>query len=631
MSSQPNEDKCTLIRTMGWPKTRKSHGHRVFVVRGTFLGREAVDIRSNLRSYSTGCTPNAVSKLDQLVVRCRTHPDKPVDRDLYDILCDPAILELAYNNIKSNPGNMTPGITPTTLDGTSWETFCQISSSLKDESFQFKPSRRIHIPKASGGKRPLTIAPPRDKIVQEALRLLLNAIFEPTFLNVSHGFRPGKSCHSALKEVFAKFKPSAWVIEGDISKCFDSIDHHKLMSLIEHKILDRKFTRLIWKCLRVGYFEFRQYSHNIAGTPQGTIISPILSNIFLHQLDVFVESLKKDFDIGTRAKNTSEYEKTRHLIKKAKKGGRMSDLLSLYKQSQKLPVMDFRDPSYKRLAYVRYADDWVIGIRGSLKDAELVLSKVTAFCNEIGLDVSDTKTRITNLLTEKVLFLGVNIFRSKQVKMAAKSNYSSSKQRQNQQLRLTVPIDRIRKKLSIANFYKDGKATPRYLWMHLEHEEILHLYNSVFRGFLNYYSFAHNYSQLVSILNLYLRKSCAKLLAAKFSMNSTAKVFAKFGKDLSCHSVKFLTPSYVSNMMNFKVNASPVIPTLFASHISKASLKDLPCSVCGSKYRVEMHHVKHMKTVKPGTSEVDRIMIRANRKQIPLCRECHVKHHTSKV
>lgn len=226
---------------------------------------------------------------------------------LYNLICDVDLLTLAYHNIKSKPGNMTPAINPETLDGISSEFFNDLSKRLKDESFKFSPHRRVRIPKSNGGSRPLTIASPRDKIVQEAMRIILEAIFEPTFSNTSHGFRPNRSCHSALKYVRDYFKPATWFIEGDLTKCLDSIPQDKLLTLIESKIKDRQLTKLIAKSFKAGYFEFRYYQHDLAGTPQGSIISPILSNIFLHQLDQFVLNLKDEFDIGNKPIRPKSY------------------------------------------------------------------------------------------------------------------------------------------------------------------------------------------------------------------------------------------------------------------------------------------------------------------------------------
>lgn len=186
-----------------------------------------------------------LNKLADLNIRSQKYTDQIIDRNLYSMMQDESIFIIAYNKLKSNPGNMTAGINPTTLDGISKEWILETIESLKTEQFKFTPGRRIQIPKASGGQRPLTIAPPRDKIVQECIRMILEAIFEPTFSENSHGFRAGRSCHSALKHVKVNFDSSTWVIEGDISKCFDTIDHKILMNLVESKIADRRFTNLI--------------------------------------------------------------------------------------------------------------------------------------------------------------------------------------------------------------------------------------------------------------------------------------------------------------------------------------------------------------------------------------------------
>ena len=263
-----------------------------------------------LRSYSTGRASihevNIINKLKDLHLRSEKYPNLPIDRNLYKLMCNIDILKLAYERLKSKPGQMTPGINPETLDGISIEKLETIIEKLKSEKFQFQAGRRILIPKTSGGTRSLTIVSPMDKLVQEAMRLILEAIFEPLFSDFSHGFRPQRSCHTALKMINQQFQAATWIIEGDITQCFDNIDHNKLMAIIEAKILDRKFIRLIWKSLKAGHFEFAVYKNNIIGTPQGSIISPILANIFMSQLDSFIKELKLDFDKGKESRASKE-------------------------------------------------------------------------------------------------------------------------------------------------------------------------------------------------------------------------------------------------------------------------------------------------------------------------------------
>jgi hypothetical protein len=268
-----------------------------------------------------------------------------------------------------------------------------------------------------------------------------------------------------------------------------------------------------------------------------------------------------------------------------------------------------------------------------MADTKYILEKITKFCDSIGLTVSSSKTKITNLQSSKALFLGVELSRSN-IDKYARITSSSSLKRVGKGLRLTVSIERIINKLSSAGFIKMNKPAPKYLWMHNTHDQIISLYNSVFRGFINYYSFVHNYSRLISCLNFYLKQSCAKLLAAKYSLNSRAKVFNKYGRDLSSskNGIKFISPSYITNMLNFKIKKNDketngTIKSLYALSKSKARLYNLACSACGSNRFVEMHHIRAMRDLNPKLSHIDQIMVRMNRRQIPLCRQCHVKRH----
>jgi len=175
-------------------------------------GRITVNYLSQFRCYSTGSTNtryDIINKLNNLHKRAKEKPDSLIDRNLYSLICKVDMLKLAYENLKSKPGNMTPGINPETLDGISTEKLIKLADKLKSEKFKFSAGRRIYIPKSKGEEktRPLTIASPLDKLVQEGIRLILNAVYEPVFLEYSHGFRPNKSCHTAIKYMNQKFQP----------------------------------------------------------------------------------------------------------------------------------------------------------------------------------------------------------------------------------------------------------------------------------------------------------------------------------------------------------------------------------------------------------------------------------------
>ncbi|KAG2216630.1 hypothetical protein INT45_007205 [Circinella minor] len=637
---QPKDDNGQIVRTMGSPKATNGYGDRGTVVLANPLPGLYCSMKLEARGRVPGCIirsyvsaagdsstvqSNATKKLLKLAEFCRNNPQKQVDSKVYNLLYDIRLFEMAYHKLKSKPGNMTPGFTPTTLDGMSPEVIEKIVESLKNESFQFSPGRRVIIPKANGGQRPLTVAPPRDKLVQEVIRMILEAIFEPTFSESSHGFRAGKSCHSALKDILKKFGVASWYIEGDISKCFDSIDHEKLMSIVELKIADRKFTRLIRKALKAGYFEFKQYKHSIVGTPQGSIISPILCNIYMDKLDKYVEYLKMEFDRGNKAKpnptwSAFRYQKTKTSDPTMKQ--------HYQKMIMSVPSKDLMDLNFKKLIYVRYADDWIIGVRGSKNDCVDILKKVSNFLNsELSLKLSTEKTLITNARDEKALFLGTRIFRSHHQGFVEKYGFT---QRVGQEVRLEAPLDRISKKLTEAGFLNDGLATPRFLWLANDKDTILALYNSVYRGIINYYSFAMNLGRVTSWVHFILKSSCAKLLAAKFKLKSQSKVYKRFGKNMKGNDkIGFADPVYSIKPWNFKTSEVDIIKTLYAESLSASSIQGLVCSICGSSYRVEMHHVKHLKDLNPKMNHLDALMAKKQRKQIAVCRSCHLNYHSN--
>ena len=331
---------------------------------------------------------------------------------------------------------------------------------MKDGSFKFKPGRRIQIPKPGGtSKRPLTIAPPRDKVVQEVIRMILEAIFEPTFSNNSHGFRPGRGCHTALRQVKTQFGSASTIIEGDISKCFDSFDHQVLIKLLEKKITDTRFIHLIWKALRAGYMEFHTVQNSIIGTPQGSIISPLLANIYLHKLDEFIEKLKANYDKGKVASRNPQYRKLENLRLKANKAGDFETGISFLKQMQLIKSRLPNDPGFRRLYYVRYADDWMLAIRGPRADAVSMLQLIRTWLGDsLKLNLSVEKSKITNPKLDSALFLGTSISISRHTSSAKGKNHQRLKV--VSQLRMLAPMERIYKKLVTASFmsaeYKSG-------------------------------------------------------------------------------------------------------------------------------------------------------------------------------
>lgn len=463
--------------------------------------------------------------------------------DLKGYLKDINLYILAYGKltlVHQNKGALTAGPTKETIDGTTLKKLQNIKDSILKDEFKWDGVKRIQIPKL-GKKttRPLGLPSFTDKIVQEVLRLILEPIFEATFSNKSHGFRPGRSCHTALKMVNRDFKACRWIIEGDISKYFDSIDHNILIKLIEKKINDKLIIKLIKTGLKAKVISFNKENSlkeetPITGTPQGGILSPLLSNIYLNQFDHWIEQEKKAYDKGTRGIYNSEYSKLHKKIRAGK-----GDKKELLKQIKGVTRTDFFDDNYKRLEYVRYADDFIIGIRGPIKDAKAIKGKVSNFLKEkLNLTLSEEKTKITHI-TEGIKFLGHIIWK----RFTFITQKYSGKYRRIIKKYLAIDADytKLLNRLKILGFFEYKKhnntkkiiATPCFQFLHLPQSETNKKINFILKGINEWFKFAGNKKRIISLISYILLYSTAKLYCAKFKIPSIKQVFARGGKDLS--------------------------------------------------------------------------------------------------
>ena len=452
-----------------------------------------------------------------------------INTKVLDLMCDTDVLIAAYTKLKSLPGNMTPpfrgGIDLETLDGINISWFDNLKKNLRTNAFQFRPSRRIDIPKYNGkGTRPLVIASPRDKIVQGAMLLILEAIFEPSFLTHSHGFRPNKGCHTALKEVKNTFSSVNWFIEGDISKCFDTFDHKLLVHLISNRINDKGFIDLLHKALKAGYMFQGQFYSQDMGTPQGSIVSPILCNILLHGLDQFVLNLQKDFDVGTRRKTNSIW---RNLTL----NGQINEV-----HDRNIGSRLHNDSSYKRLKYVRYADDFLIGIIGSRADCVAIRDNIHDFLlKNLKLNINLEKIKITHARNDYAHYLGTDIkitpLEKRPLRLVTRGN-STYRMKTNTRPLLMAPIKKLVNKLTEKGFAKNGGIPIRSVrFLHFETNQIVNHFKQIWSGLSVYYSFADNYGSLGRI-HYILKYSCVLTLASKLKLKTAKKVFTKFGKDI---------------------------------------------------------------------------------------------------
>ena len=570
---------------------------------------------------------------------------------LYRYLFSEEMFAVAYQRIYAKQGNMTPGTDGKTIDEMSLERIERLIVSLKDESYQPHPARRVYIPKKNGKKRPLGIPSFEDKLVQEVVRLLLEAIYEGHFEGTSHGFRPHRSCHTALGMIQKSFAGAKWFIEGDIKGFFDNIDHNVLISILRERISDERFLRLIRKFFNAGYVEDWKYNKTYSGTPQGGIISPILANIYLDKFDKYIKEYAAKFRKGDRRSINPEYwrlnNKKNRLKQKLQKTSDeqirksyLYEIAQLSKQMLSTPHKDAMDADFRRLQYVRYADDFLISVIGSKSECETIKADITQFMREqLKLELSDEKTLITHA-QDKAKFLGYEIFIRKSD--AVKRNKDGVLKRDfNGAVVLTLNSAVIQKKLTEYNALEvrniDGKdiwwSKPRRYMTPMKPEDILAQYNAEIRGLYNYYSLAANVSKECASFAFIMKMSMFKTLGWKLN-TSARKVRQKYQKDkdfvIPYNDAKgkqkyrvFYNEGFKKRNAQFDVDYDKLPQTMYVPYPSLVErLKDGRCELCGKDGKVVMHHVRTLTKLK-GNNEWEKLMLQRHRKTLVVCEDCN--------
>ena len=573
---------------------------------------------------------------------------------LFRYMLSPDISYLAYEQLYANNGAATRGVNDDTADRFSEKKVMAIIQALKDGTYTPSPVRRTYIPKRNGKLRPLGIPTFTDKLVQEVLRMILEAVYEPIFLPASHGFRPNRSCHTALKDIKHGYPGVRWFVEGDIKGFFDHIDHGQLTALVYEKVKDARIIQLLHKMLKAGYLEDWKYNRTLSGTPQGGIISPLLANIYLHELDEFMADIKAGFDKPKDRVYTPEYMhyagRVHHISKLLKKETDPSRIAALRKeqnekraQMMKLPAKSQTD---KRIKYVRYADDFLVGVVGSKEDCEDIKAKIKAFLAEkLKLELSDEKTLITHS-AEYARFLGydVRVRRNGQIKNGGQGH---SQRTLSNKVELNVPLtDKIEKYLfnRKAVMWADGALRPvhRGALVTMTDLEILMVYNAELRGICNYYGIASNFGKLGYFAYL-MEYSCLMTLASKHK-SSVGKMRKQYKDGKGGWCIPYETRSgrkcmYFAKYQDCKVPKDArdtiphAVPQTIKSHSSfESRLLAKQCEFCGSTdgKSYEVHHVHKLKDLK-GKSMLEQVMLARRRKTIVLCEKCHHNLHNGKA
>ncbi len=579
------------------------------------------------------------------IIRERGKRGLPLE-DAYRQLFNPDLYLRAYGRISRNAGALTQGATSETADEMSLEKIGLIIEAVRYERYRWTPVRRTHIPKRNGKTRPLGIPTWSDKLLQEVIRSLLEAYYEPQLSDHAHGFRPNRGCHTALQEVQHTWRGAKWFIEGDIKGCFDNIDHQVLVSILGEKIHDNRFLRLIENLLKAGYLEDWKRFPTFSGTPQGGIVSPILANIYLDRLDKFVETvLLPAYNRGKARKTNLEYARVSHQRRGHRQAGRVNEAKACLRQMRALPSKNQHDPAYRRLRYVRYADDFLLGFAGPKAEAQDIKAELTRFLREqLKLELSPEKTLITHATQEKARFLGYDIASQRVDDKIGPRNRRSN----NGSISLRVPAEVVE---TLCNRYKKaGKPIHRVELTPLSDYHITAHYQSEYRGYVQYYALAQNIGWLDK-LRWTMEGSLLKTLASKHKV-TVSRIAQRYRSTVrtpyglrSCLAVTVeregkrplvarfggiaLRPVPYAILEDQRV-AKPRAPRALLEQRLTANV----CEWCGSTQQVQVHHIRKLADLKEkGRGPVPRwkqVMSAMQRKTLVVCHNCHRDIHAGR-
>lgn len=570
-------------------------------------------------------------------------------QNLWGYLTTEIWLSHAWEEIRRNKGSMTPGVDKLTAEDIDLPRIRRLAERLRNGTYRPTAVRRTYIPKSTGKLRPLGIPSIEDRVAQQGLRMILEPIFEADFLPCSHGFRQGHSPHTALRDVARMYPRVSWVIEGDIVGCFDNIPHDGLLKAVARRIADEKVLSIVSAFLKAGYMENWQYHTTYSGTPQGGIISPLLCNIFLHQLDEHMVSLganrvqtKKESNL----RRSAAYRKVDNAIFRARRNLRgnldrqarrelLTMLEKLEKELRHTPMYETRHQT--KLGYVRYADDFVILVNGTKEEAIDLKDKIEGQLATMGLTLSAEKTRITHW-NKPITFLGYHIHgiqRDNGVQIIAILSIPKEKERA------------IRRELiRVAGYH------------HIPEIDAMLSMNAKFRGWCNYYKYANNPQ---GVFNRVAHKmwwfyahhlarksrSSIKKLLTRVKANGSHKVVAKGTRQRGTFTIDvgkgkriyldIFPPQTeqiraVPNKENWTVDLKPVNPELWlqgrsaATRLTALARSEGICERCGENPVMHVHHRNRMRTKR--TTEARVMSDKDQRERAPaLCKECHLEDH----
>ena len=578
------------------------------------------------------------------IIRERGERGLPLER-LYRQLYNRELYLRAYGKLYRNKGAMTPGATPETVDGMSLDKIDSLIETVRQERYRWTPVRRTYIPKGLR-KRPLGLPTWSDKVLQEVMRQLLEAYYEPQFSHHAHGYRPGRGCHTALREI-QQWHGTKWFIEGDICSFFNEMNHTILVNILCEKIQDNRFIRLIENFLKAGYLEQWRFVNNHSGVPQGGVLSPLLSNLILDKLDQFVaHTLIPAHSRGRRRKTYPPYVALTKKAWKARQSGDWKAAQRYRQLAQQLPSRDPNDPNFRRLKYCRYCDDFLLGFAGPKAEAQAIKDQLATFLkDELDLDLSDQKTLITHARSQKAHFLGYELHT-----LDADDKHDHRGQRCiNGAIGLRVPQPVIQK--HCAKYMRRGK--PWHLMQRTNDSpySIVVKYQAEYVGVVQYYRLAYNLHQL-SRLKQVMETSLVRTLAKKHRI-SKAQVYRKYktshtNQDGTYKVLEVVVPrpneepplvarfGGISLKYNrwTAIDETEIVPIWSGRSEVVDRLLAQQCELCGCTEKIEAHHIRKLADLErqgqsPKPEWVKRMAAR-RRKSLMVCQNCHNTIHNGR-